>query len=123
MPDADASFENAVAINWDKNLVTRSVAATLQLMGYQPETWFRPRLLEDPKLFLICFLLGLGLTMASASFLLDQGVRVITKRPTVSAPHKILHARSFLVPLRRRMFIKEPYAAHVSAARFNGRSE
>jgi hypothetical protein len=86
MPAADASFENAVAINWDKNLVTRSVAATLQLMGYQPETLLRPRLLEDPKLFLICFLPGLGITLALASFLLDRGIRAI-KRPTVSAPH------------------------------------
>jgi hypothetical protein len=89
MPDADATFEYAVAMNWDKNLVTRSVAATLQAMGYQPEALLRPRLLEDPKLFLICFLLGLGLTMALAGFLLDRGVRVITKRPTVSAPHNI----------------------------------
>ena len=89
MPDADAAFEYAVAMNWDKNLVTRSVAATLRLMGYQPETLLRPRLLEDPKLFLISFLLGLSTIMALASFLLDPGVRAITKRPTVSAPHHV----------------------------------
>ena len=89
MPDADAAFEYAVAMNWDKNLVTRSVAATLRLMGYQPETLLRPRLLEDPKLFLISFLLGVATTMALASFLLDPVVRAVTKRPTVSAPHNI----------------------------------
>jgi len=89
MPDADAAFEYAVAMNWDKNLVTRSVAATLRLMGYQPETLLRPRLLEDPKLFLISFLLGVATTMALASFLLDPVVRAVTKRPTVSAPDNI----------------------------------
>ena len=89
MPDADAAFEYAVAMNWDKNLVTRSVAATLRLMGYQPETLLRPRLLEDPKLSIISFLLGLATSMALASFLLDPGVRAITKRPTVSAPHHV----------------------------------
>lgn len=89
MPDADAAFEYAVAMNWDKNRVTRSVAATLRLMGYQPETLLRPRLLEDPKLFLISFLLGLMTTMVLASFLLDPGVRAITKRPTASAPHHV----------------------------------
>ena len=89
MPDADAAFEYAVAMNWDKNLVTRSVAAALRLMGYQPETLLRPRLLEDPKLFLISFLLGVATTMALASFLLDPVVRAVTKRPTVSAPDNI----------------------------------
>jgi len=89
MPAADASFEYSVAMNWDKNLVTRTVAATLRLMGYQPETLLRPRLLEDPKLSLISFLLGLATTMALASFLLDPGVKAITKRPTVSVPRNI----------------------------------
>src|SRR6266478_2214783 len=94
MPAADAAFEYAVAMNWDKNFVTRSVAAALRLMGYQPETLLRPRLLEDPKLFLISFLLGLATTMALASFLLDPGVKAVTKRPTVSAPRNICRARS-----------------------------
>jgi hypothetical protein len=89
MPDADAAFEYAVAMNWDKNLVTRSVAAALRLMSYQPETFLRPRLLEDPKLFLISFLLGVATTMALASFLLDPVVRSVAKRSRVSAPHNI----------------------------------
>jgi hypothetical protein len=89
MPEADATFEYAVAMNWDKNLVTRSIAAALRLTGYQPESLLRPRLLEDPKLFLLSFLLGLATMMALASFLLDPGVKAVTKRPTVSAPHNI----------------------------------
>jgi hypothetical protein len=89
MPTADAAFEYAVAMNWDKNVVTRSVAAALRLMGYQPETLLRPRLLEDPKLSLISFLLGVATTMALASFLLDPGVRSVAKRSRVSAPHNI----------------------------------
>jgi len=89
MPEADATFEYAVAMNWDKNLVTRSVAAALRVMGYQPETLLRPRLLEDPKLFLISFLLGVATTMALASFLLDPGVMAVTKRSTVPAPRNI----------------------------------
>jgi hypothetical protein len=89
MPDADAAFEYAVAMNWDKNLVTRSVAAALRLMGYQPETLLRPRLLEDPKLFLLSFLLGLAATMVLASFLLDPGVKAMAKKPRVSAAHNV----------------------------------
>jgi hypothetical protein len=73
MPAADASFENAVAINWDKNFVTRSVAAALQLIGYEPETLFRPRILEDPKLFLICFLFCFTIPMTLGSFVLNKG--------------------------------------------------
>jgi hypothetical protein len=89
MPIADASFENAVAINWEKNLVTRSVAATLALMGYDPEALLRPRLLEDPKLFLIWFLIGLATSMVLGGLLLDLGVGAVKKRSTVSAPHTI----------------------------------
>ena len=63
MPAADAVFEYAVAINWDKNFVIRSIAATLRLIGYQPETLFRPRILEDPKLFLSWFLIVIAAAM------------------------------------------------------------
>jgi hypothetical protein len=80
MPDADAAFDYAVAMNWHKDAVTRSVAATLRLMGYKPETLFRPRLLEDPKLFLTLFLLGIAAAMILSSFLLDRGVGPIWKR-------------------------------------------
>jgi hypothetical protein len=89
MPAADTAFEYAAAINWDKNLVTRSVAATLRLMGYDAEALFRPRLLEDPKLFLILFLIGIATSIVLGGFLLDRSVRAIKKRSRVSAPHTI----------------------------------
>jgi hypothetical protein len=41
-------------------------------MGYQPETLFRPRLLEDPKLFLIYILLGFAITITLGSFVLNR---------------------------------------------------
>src|ERR1700757_2571444 len=69
MPPADATFENAAAMNWDRNLVTRSVAAALQLMGYRAEELFRPRLLEDPKLLLIYVLVLLSTILMFASLL------------------------------------------------------
>ena len=42
LPAEDATFDYAVAINWDKSLATHSVAATLRLMGYDPGALFRP---------------------------------------------------------------------------------
>ena len=68
MPAADAAFEYAVAINWDKNFLTRNVASTLRLIGYQPETLFRPRILEDPKLFLSWFLIVIAAAMILCGF-------------------------------------------------------
>jgi hypothetical protein len=68
IPAADAAFEYAAAINWDKNFVTRSIAATLRLIGYQPETLFRPRILEDPKLFLSWFLIVIAAAMILCGF-------------------------------------------------------
>jgi hypothetical protein len=79
MPTADATFEYAVAINWDRDVVTRGIAATLRLLDYQPETLFRLRLLEDPKLFLILILLGTTTLMVLGSFVLDLHVGAKTK--------------------------------------------
>jgi Transglutaminase-like superfamily len=89
MPPADADFDHAAAINWDRDVITRSVAATLRLMGYDPEALFRPRLLEDPKLFLILSLLSIATGMVLGGFLLDGGVGAATKKPTVSAPRVV----------------------------------
>jgi hypothetical protein len=80
MPPADADFDHAAAINWDRDVVTRSVAATLRLMGYASEAFFRPRLLEDPKLFLIVSLLGIATAMVLGSFLLTLGIGPVTTR-------------------------------------------
>ncbi len=80
MPPAEASFDYAVAINWDKNIITRSVAATLRLMGYQPEVLLRPKMLEDPKLLLILVLLSLATVIFSGLFLLHARIQALWKR-------------------------------------------
>ncbi len=69
----------AVAINWDRDVVTRGIAATLQLIGYQPETSLRPRMLEDPKLFLILVLLATTTVIVLGSFVLGLAVGAKTK--------------------------------------------
>jgi hypothetical protein len=63
MPEMDATFDNAVALNWTKNAVTRSMAATLTFLGYAPEQMLRPRFLEDPKLALVLFFLSVGIAI------------------------------------------------------------
>jgi hypothetical protein len=50
MPLEDATFDYALAINWERNVATQTIASTFRLMGYQPGTFVWPRLLEDPKL-------------------------------------------------------------------------
>jgi hypothetical protein len=79
MPTADASFDYAVAINWDRDVVTRGIAATLRLIGFQPETLFRPRVLEDPKLLLILALLATTTVIVLGSFVLGLAAGVKTK--------------------------------------------
>jgi len=80
MPAAEATFDYAVAVNWEKNNVTRSIATTLRLMGYQPETVFRPRLLEDPKLLLTYLLIGMAVVCLLGGFLLDLRLRSLMTR-------------------------------------------
>jgi len=84
MPDDDATFDYAVAMNWDRNVATRTVAVTLQLTGYQPETFVRPRLLEDPKLLLMYLLIGMAAACVLGGFLLDLGLRSIMTRTSQS---------------------------------------
>jgi hypothetical protein len=83
MPATEAKFEYAVAINWDKNGVTRAIAQAIHLLGYQPDKMFRPRLLEDPKLGLCWFLIAVTvlLTIASVSFLLIYKALVSRTQP------------------------------------------
>jgi Transglutaminase-like superfamily len=76
MPDSEATFDYAVAINWNKNGLTRAVAATLEYLGYDPERMFRPRFLEDPKLALILFLICLGVAVVFARLLFHLSGRV-----------------------------------------------
>lgn len=70
MPATEAHFEYAVAMNWDKNVVTQTAAQTMRLFGYQPETMFRPRVLEDPKLALSWLLILVAMMATAASILL-----------------------------------------------------
>jgi len=80
MPDDDANFDYAVAMNWDRNDLTRTVAATLRLMGYQLESFVRPKLLEDPKLLLIYLLIGMAAACVVGGFLLALGLRCVSTR-------------------------------------------
>lgn len=70
MPETEARFEYAVAMNWDKKFVTHIAAEAMKLLGYQPETMFRPRVLEDPKLALSWFLILVAMVAMAASVLL-----------------------------------------------------
>ena len=84
MPDDDATFDYAVAMNWDRNVATRTVAVTLQLTRYQLETFVRPRLLEDPKLLLMYLLIGMAAACVLGGFLLDLGLRSVMTRTSQS---------------------------------------
>ena len=86
MPAEDAAFDYAVAMNWDRNLVTRTVRAMLRLGGYSTEVIFRPRLLEDPKLLLIYLLIVITATCVLGGFLLDLGFRSLMTRTSRTSP-------------------------------------
>jgi hypothetical protein len=70
MPDSEATFDYAVALNWEKNRMTRAAAAVLRLLGYDPDRMFRPRFLEDPKLALTLFLVFAGVATIMGRVLL-----------------------------------------------------
>jgi hypothetical protein len=80
MPPTEATFDYAVAVNWHKNTATRTVAATLHLLGYTPEQMFRPRFLEDPKLALSLLLVCVGITIVGAKLVMHFFVRKVTGR-------------------------------------------
>jgi hypothetical protein len=81
MPATEATFDYAAALNWNKNAVTVTAATMLRLLGHSPETMFRPRYLEDPKLALslLCVFIGIGILIGR--FILGIGgfVRVIAR--------------------------------------------
>ena len=82
MPTTEATFDYAAAINWDKNGVTATAAAMLRLLGYSPETMFRPRYLEDPKFALSLLCVWIGIVVLVGWLILGMGrvVMVITRR-------------------------------------------
>lgn len=88
MPATEATFDYAVAINWDKNMATRAVAATLHLLGYTPEQMFRPKFIEDPKLALSLLLVCTGITIVGANVVIFL-LKVVGRRirgPGETAP-------------------------------------
>jgi len=80
MPATEATFDYAVAVNWDKNMATRTISAALHLLGYAPEQMFRPRFIEDPKLALSLFLVFMGIAIIGANFVIHFFVRKLAGR-------------------------------------------
>ena len=80
MPPNEATFDYAVSMNWDRDIVTRSVATVLGLTGYSAETFFRPRWLEDPKLLLVCLLIGMATAYVLGGCLIDLGLRSLKRQ-------------------------------------------
>ncbi|MGB9644166.1 MAG: transglutaminase-like domain-containing protein [Stellaceae bacterium] len=80
MPATEATFDYAVAMNWDKNMATRAVAGALHLLGYTPEQMFRPRFIEDPKLALSLFLVCSGIAIIGANFVIYFVVQKVAGR-------------------------------------------
>jgi hypothetical protein len=52
----------------------------LRTRGYSPETFFRPEILENPKLLLIYLLICTAAACALGGFLLDLGLRSVMTR-------------------------------------------
>src|SRR5260370_5964490 len=70
MPESEATFDFAVAVNWQKNALSRAVALGLQLLRYDPAHLLRPHFLEDPKLALTLFLFIFAGTLVVITFIL-----------------------------------------------------
>jgi hypothetical protein len=60
MPLSEATFDYARAVNWQRNVVTRGAFAILRMVGPDPSSLLRPRILEDPKLAISTCLLTLA---------------------------------------------------------------
>jgi hypothetical protein len=80
IPEMDAMFDYATAINWNRNIVTRMAIFILRLNGFHPELLFRPRLLEDPKLLLVIMLTVITIFSVISGYLLEIGLRFVTTR-------------------------------------------
>jgi hypothetical protein len=70
MPESEATFDFAVAVNWQKNAFSRAVAFGLRWLGYDPAQLLRPHFLEDPKLALALFLLIVAGMLLIINFIL-----------------------------------------------------
>jgi hypothetical protein len=89
MPATEAKFEYAVAVNWDKSVFTQTVAKIINVLGYSPDTIFRPRLLEDPKMALFWFLIiiAVGLAVASVIFRRIYNILMVSRHPDGRSSH------------------------------------
>ena len=63
MPSTEATIDYAAPVNWDKNLLSRTAARTLIFLGYDLDSMFRPRFLEDPKLAILLYCIGVGIAV------------------------------------------------------------
>jgi hypothetical protein len=70
MPDAEATFDYAAAVNWQKNALSRASASALRLLGYDPRHLLRPHFLEDPKLALTLLFLTIAGILIVANLIL-----------------------------------------------------
>ena len=71
MPFSDATFDYVFSINWHKNGFMQTLGALLGMTGLDPATILRPRVLEDPKLFLATAHLMLSLGVFLFGFVLS----------------------------------------------------
>lgn len=70
MPDAEATFDYARAVNWQKNALSRTAAFGFRMLGYNPKHMLRPHFLEDPKLALTLFLVMMAGMLVMTKFIL-----------------------------------------------------
>lgn len=71
MPPSEATFDYARAINWDKNGDTRAATKLLRKLGIEPNSLFRPRMLEDPKLAIWLLSLWLSISVFSIGLVVE----------------------------------------------------
>ncbi len=83
MPRSEATFDHTMAFNWRRNAITRIAAGVLRALGQDPGSLLRPRVLEDPKLFLTAACFALAVAAALCGLGASVWVR-IRRRPTVS---------------------------------------
>lgn len=65
MEESNAKFDYAATINWEKNFLSKAIAASLGMIGIDARSIHRPRLVEDPEL-----LLALAFSLLSIATLL-----------------------------------------------------
>jgi hypothetical protein len=88
MPESEATFDYAVAVNWQKNAFSRAVAFGLRLLRYDPAHLLRPHFLEDPKLALALFLFIVAGLLMVISFILRFAFPGAARRFRLSFPRQ-----------------------------------